>query len=409
MNIGQFALIKKDMRSVISNKQVFAVLLIVPIVLTIALPSIFVFVISFAPDAASDFQKLLDMLPAPDGEYSQQQQIFSLILNQIMPSFFLIIPIMTSSVMAASSFVGEKEKHTLETLLYSPLSLGRLFQSKILAGFSVGMMISYSSFAAMLLVMENVSYDGKTVLHNVSMNIRRNRIAAILGTSGCGKTTFLKTLNGLLEQERGVNVSGRIMLEEADIHSLSMEELRKNVGLMFQTPAPFPFSIYKNLTYAPVYYGIRDKKKLEKIVEETLKLTGLYEEVAGELHKSALKLSGGQKQRLCIARALTVEPKVLLLDEPCSALDVKASAKIEELLKNLKGALYHCDCYPQPGAGKAHCGRCGLFPEWTAGRNKGRRNILEKAGVRRDERVFKGMSFIRSVQFFVWMETRWPV
>lgn len=154
MNFGQFALIKKDMRSVTSNKQVFAVLLIVPIVLTIALPSIFVFVISFAPDAASDFRKLLDMLPAPDGEYSQQQQIFSLILNQIMPSFFLIIPIMASSVMAASSFVGEKEKHTLETLLYSPLSLRQLFQSKILAGLSVGMMISYSSFAAMLLVME---------------------------------------------------------------------------------------------------------------------------------------------------------------------------------------------------------------------------------------------------------------
>ena len=158
MNVGQFALIKKDMRSVISNKQVFAVLLIVPIVLTIALPSIFVFVILFAPDAASDFQKLLDMLPAPNREYSQQQQIFSLILNQIMPSFFLIIPIMASSVMAASSFVGEKEKHTLETLLYSPLSLGRLFQSKILAGFSVGMMISYSSFAAMLLVMELESF-----------------------------------------------------------------------------------------------------------------------------------------------------------------------------------------------------------------------------------------------------------
>lgn len=154
MNFGQFALIKKDMRSVTSNKQVFAVLLIVPIVLTIALPSIFVFVISFAPDAASDFQKLLDMLPAPNGEYSQQQQIFSLILNQIMPSFFLIIPIMASSVMAASSFVGEKEKRTLETLLYSPLSLRQLFQSKILAGLSVGMMISYSSFAAMLLVME---------------------------------------------------------------------------------------------------------------------------------------------------------------------------------------------------------------------------------------------------------------
>ena len=109
MNVGQFALIKKDIRGITSNKQIFAVLLIVPLVLTIVLPSIFVFVISFAPDDASDFQKLLDMLPVPDGEYSQQQQIFSLILNQIMPSFFLIIPIMASSVMAASSFVGEKE------------------------------------------------------------------------------------------------------------------------------------------------------------------------------------------------------------------------------------------------------------------------------------------------------------
>ena len=154
MNVGQFALIKKDIRGITSNKQIFAVLLIVPLVLTIALPSIFVFEVSFAPDDASDFQKLLDMLPAPNGEYSQQQQIFSLILNQIMPSFFLIIPIMASSVMAASSFVGEKEKHTLETLLYSPLSLRQLFQSKILAGLSVGMMISYSSFAAMLLVVE---------------------------------------------------------------------------------------------------------------------------------------------------------------------------------------------------------------------------------------------------------------
>lgn len=154
MNIGQFALIKKDIRGITSNKQIFAVLLIVPLVLTIVLPSIFVFVISFAPDDASDFQKLLDMLPAPNGEYSQQQRILGLILNNIMPPFFLIIPIMASSVMAASSFVGEKEKQTLETLLYSPLSLRQLFQSKILAGLSVGMMISYSSFAAMLLVVE---------------------------------------------------------------------------------------------------------------------------------------------------------------------------------------------------------------------------------------------------------------
>ena len=154
MNARQLAVIKKDIRGVTLNKQVFAVLLIVPLALTIVLPSIFVLVTAFAPDAASDFQKILDMLPADNGARSQQQRIFGLILNNIMPVFFLMIPIMASSVMAASSFVGEKEKHTLETLLYSPLSLKQMFQAKILAGFSVGMMVSYISFAAMMLVLE---------------------------------------------------------------------------------------------------------------------------------------------------------------------------------------------------------------------------------------------------------------
>lgn len=154
MNVRQLAVIKKDIRGVTLNKQVFAVLLVVPLALTIVLPSIFVLVTAFAPDAASDFQKILDMLPADNGARSQQQRIFGLILNNIMPVFFLMIPIMASSVMAASSFVGEKEKHTLETLLYSPLSLKQMFQAKILAGFSVGMMVSYISFAAMMLVLE---------------------------------------------------------------------------------------------------------------------------------------------------------------------------------------------------------------------------------------------------------------
>ena len=154
MNVRQLAVIKKDIRSVTLNKQVFAVLLIVPLALVIVLPSIFVLVTAFAPDAASDFQKILDMLPADNGARSQQQRIFGLILNNFMPVFFLMIPIMASSVMAASSFVGEKEKHTLETLLYSPLSLKQMFQAKILAGFSVGMMVSYISFAAMMLVLE---------------------------------------------------------------------------------------------------------------------------------------------------------------------------------------------------------------------------------------------------------------
>ena len=154
MNTRQFALMKKDIRSITSNKQVLMVMLMVPLALTIVLPSIIVFVTVLVPDSASDFQKLLDMLPVSAGEYNQEQLILGLVLNKIMPAFFLIIPVMASSVMAASSFVGEKEKHTLETLLYSPLSLKQLFQSKILAGFSVGMMVSYISFAAMMIVLE---------------------------------------------------------------------------------------------------------------------------------------------------------------------------------------------------------------------------------------------------------------
>lgn len=170
MNVIQLAVTKKDIRGVTLNKQVFAVLLIVPLALTIVLPSIFVLVTAFAPDAASDFQKILDMLPADNGARSQQQRIFGPILNNIMPVFFLMIPIMASSVMAASSFVGEKEKHTLETLLYSPLSLKQMFQAKILAGFSVGMMVSYISFAAMMLVLELEVFllTGKAILPSSS-------------------------------------------------------------------------------------------------------------------------------------------------------------------------------------------------------------------------------------------------
>ncbi len=181
-----------------------------------------------------------------------------------------------------------------------------------------------------------VSYDGKNVLKDVSMSIRKNRITAVIGPSGCGKTTFLRSLNGLSWEERGCRTSGDVRLGGASIRELSREDLRRQVGLVFQTPAPFPFSIYKNMTFALNYYGVRDKKRLEEIVTEKLQMAGLYDEVRDELSKSAMKLSGGQKQRLCIARALTVEPEVLLLDEPCSALDVKATAAIEEMLLKLK-------------------------------------------------------------------------
>ena len=181
-----------------------------------------------------------------------------------------------------------------------------------------------------------VAYDKKQVLHGVNTAIRANRITAIIGPSGCGKSTMLKAMNRMLELEKSADISGSIHLGGKDIHTIPAEELRRKVGMVFQTPAPFPMSIYKNMTYAPLYYGIRKKAELDRIVRENLEFTGLWEEVRDELNKSALKLSGGQQQRLCIARALTAEPEVLLLDEPCSALDVKSTEVIEQLLLKLK-------------------------------------------------------------------------
>lgn len=181
----------------------------------------------------------------------------------------------------------------------------------------------------------SVSYEGKEALKGVSLSIPGHRITAVIGPSGCGKSTFLKCLNGQIREETA-EVSGKISISGSDISELKPSELRRRVGLVFQTPAPFPMSIYRNMTYAPKYYGITDSEELKKTVTEKLQLTGLYEEVKNELKKSAMKLSGGQKQRLCIARALTVDPEVLLLDEPCSALDVKSTSAIEELLIRLK-------------------------------------------------------------------------
>lgn len=189
-----------------------------------------------------------------------------------------------------------------------------------------------------MISLQNVSahYDGITALQNVSADIPRGRITAVIGPSGCGKSTLLRCMNGLISEEPGAGMSGTVSLDGTDIRHLSGEELRRRVGLVFQTPLPFPFSIYNNMCYAPKYYGTRKKAELDAIVREKLCLAGLYDEVKDDLGKNALKLSGGQQQRLCIARALTVEPEVLLLDEPCSALDVISSQKIEELLISLK-------------------------------------------------------------------------
>lgn len=181
----------------------------------------------------------------------------------------------------------------------------------------------------------SMNYGKNRVLKNINLNIERNRITAIIGPSGCGKSTFLKSLNLMITEEKSNKISGEIYFNGKNIKDFQMENLRKKIGLVFQTPTPFPFSIYKNMIYAPVYYGIKDKKELDKIVKEKLILAGLYDEIKDELNKSALSLSGGQQQRLCIARELTVEPEVLLLDEPCSALDIQNTMKIEEMLKNL--------------------------------------------------------------------------
>lgn len=180
------------------------------------------------------------------------------------------------------------------------------------------------------------AYGEKRALENVSLDFAEKQITAIVGPSGCGKSTLLRCLNGLLNEESNVTVSGDILLRGTNIRTLRKDELRRRVGLVFQTPTPFPMSIRQNITYAPQYYGVHDKAKLDALVRETLELAGLYDEVKDELDRSALRLSGGQQQRLCIARALTVEPEVLLLDEPCSALDVKATRAIEDLLLRLK-------------------------------------------------------------------------
>ncbi len=178
----------------------------------------------------------------------------------------------------------------------------------------------------------SVFYDKQIVLKNISMEFQKHKITSIIGPSGCGKSTLLKAINNMILEDSNAQVTGSIFLEGKNIGTMETEELRRRVGLVFQQPTPFPFSIYKNMTYAPIFYGIKDKKKLEALVQEKLILAGLYHEVKHDLQKQATKLSGGQQQRLCIARALTVNPDVLMLDEPCSALDVQSTAKIEEML-----------------------------------------------------------------------------
>jgi len=184
----------------------------------------------------------------------------------------------------------------------------------------------------------SVYYGGFQALKNININIRKNRITALIGPSGCGKSTFLRSLNRMNELIPGARVSGRVLLDGENIYDPKVDvvHLRRRVGMVFQRPNPFPMSILDNVTYGPRIHGEKNPRVLKEIAEKSLKAAALWDEVKNKLNRSALTLSGGQQQRLCIARALAVEPEVLLMDEPASALDPISTSKIEDLIHELK-------------------------------------------------------------------------
>ncbi|MBD8996410.1 MAG: phosphate ABC transporter ATP-binding protein [Clostridiales bacterium] len=184
----------------------------------------------------------------------------------------------------------------------------------------------------------NLWYGSTQALHHVSMEIPEKSITALIGPSGCGKSTFLKTLDRMNDLVPGVRIEGTVRYDGRDIFApdVDVNELRRQVGMVFQKPNPFPMSIYDNVAYGPRTHGVRNRAKLDEIVEQSLRSAAIWDEAKDRLKKNALGLSGGQQQRLCIARALAVEPQVLLMDEPTSALDPISTSKIEELAIELK-------------------------------------------------------------------------
>ena len=184
----------------------------------------------------------------------------------------------------------------------------------------------------------NLWYGPTQALHHVSMDIPEKSITALIGPSGCGKSTFLKTLDRMNDLVPGVRIEGTVRYDGKDIFAADVDvnELRRQVGMVFQKPNPFPMSVYDNVAYGPRTHGVRNRAKLDEIVEQSLRSAAIWDEVKDRLRKNALGLSGGQQQRLCIARALAVEPQVLLMDEPTSALDPISTSKIEELAMELK-------------------------------------------------------------------------
>lgn len=184
----------------------------------------------------------------------------------------------------------------------------------------------------------NLHFGNHHVLKNINMEVKSNAVTALIGPSGCGKSTFLKTLNRMQDLVPSAKIEGLVTIDGEDIYAPAVDTtlLRKKVGMVFQQPNPFPMSIYDNIAYGPRIHGLKDKEKLDEIVEKSLRDAAIFDEVKDRLKKSALGLSGGQQQRLCIARALAVEPEILLMDEPTSALDPISTTKIEDLMESLK-------------------------------------------------------------------------
>ena len=183
----------------------------------------------------------------------------------------------------------------------------------------------------------NLWYETNHALKDININIPENQITALIGPSGCGKSTFLKSLNRMNDLVDGCRIEGKVLLGGTDIYKdIDVNVLRKRVGMVFQKPNPFPMSIYDNIAYGPRIHGIKSRVKLDEIVERSLRQAAIWDECKDRLKKSALSMSGGQQQRLCIARALAVEPEVLLMDEPTSALDPISTSKIEDLALELK-------------------------------------------------------------------------
>ncbi len=218
----------------------------------------------------------------------------------------------------------------------SPSRVGPVQQPRAGAQPSQGSDASAGAAAKLQATNLNFYYGAFQALHGISLEMQANRITALIGPSGCGKSTFLRTLNRISETVRHTRQEGQVLLDGEDVAELDVTSLRRRVGMVFQRPNPFPKSIFDNIAYGLRMNHMAPHGQLSDKVEQSLRRAALWDEVKDKLHQSAFALSGGQQQRLCIARALAVDPEVLLLDEPCSALDPIATAKIEDLMFNLK-------------------------------------------------------------------------